>query len=382
MNTKPQTIVLVSDTVFDSNGVSRFISDMASISPKLGSVFVVLTSSSLQVFGRKRNVFNFKPFFSVRMPFYREQTLTLIPPFMTLFRRVRHLKPDVIHISTPGPLGVSALIIAKILGIKAVGTYHTDIPGYIYKNTQKKFVRDLTTLVMRLFYNRLDRVFVRSRSNLSLLEDSIKIRHDRLYEIQAGTNTTIFSPRFRIEHFWSAYGIDEDTLKMLYVGRLSNEKNFSLLLKLFEKYRSISDRNICLIVIGEGELLAERELFRASAIYLMGRKGGEELSKIYANSDFFLFPSITETLGQAVMEAAASGLPCIVSNEGGVTQTIENGENGYTLDVNDEALWLEKIDLIVRNEQLRLAMGREARKRMENCSIEASCKKFLEQHRF
>lgn len=382
MNTKPKNIVLITDTVFDSNGVSRFISDMAKYAPEFGSRFSVITSSPLREYGASNNILNIKSLLSIQMPYYKEQSISLIPPFWKILRKVRELKPDVIHISTPGSLGISAIIIARLLGVRAVGTYHTDFPGYMYKNTGRKSVLKVATWYMQIFYHRLDRVFVRSKQNLKLLEEDINIDARYLAEILAGTDTDAFSPSFASQSIWENYGIDKEAVKLLFVGRLSVEKNFDLLLELFQRYRTGSNKEVILVVVGEGDRLKERDTLKEQGVFLLGRKEGEELSSIYASSDLLLFPSVTETLGQVVMEAAASALPAVVSTVGGVTQSVEHGVNGYCIDVEDEMLWLEKIDELVCNETLRREMGREGRKKMEQRSIKASCEQFLQQHDF
>ncbi len=382
MNTKPKNIVLITDTVFDSNGVSRFISDMAKYAPEFGGSFSVITSSPLHEYGLSNNILNIPSLLSVQMPYYKEQSISLLPPFWKILAKVKELKPDVIHISTPGSLGISAIIIAKLLGIKAVGTYHTDFPGYMYKNTGRKSVLKIATWYMQIFYHRLDRVFVRSQQNLKVLEEDINIDCKYLAEIRAGTDIEAFSPRFASEAIWESYDIDKEAVKLLFVGRLSVEKNFDLLLDLFKRYRTSSDKEVVLVVVGEGDRLKERDILKERGIFLLGRKEGEELSRIYASSDLLVFPSVTETLGQVVMEAAASGLSAIVSTIGGVTQSVEHGVNGFCIDTEDEMLWLEKIDELVCNKALRTEMGRAGRKKMEQRSIKASCEQFLQQHDF
>jgi glycosyltransferase involved in cell wall biosynthesis len=382
MNTKPPNIILISDTVFDSNGVSRFIHDMVKFAPAFGSRFTVITSSPLEAYGCSENILNLKSLMSVRMPFYKEQSISVIPPFWTLLKKVRAFNPDVIHISTPGSMGFCALLIAKMLHIKVVGTYHTDFPGYMYQNTKKEFVLAATRAYMRFFYQKLDKVFARSQQNMKILETEIHVNSEKLVEIRAGTDIDAFSPRFASETIWDTYGIDRGAVKLLYVGRLSVEKNFDLLLELFQRCRANCDREVILVAVGEGDRLKEKELLKESGVYLLGRKRGEELSRIYASSDLFVFPSVTETLGQAVMEAAASGLSAVVSNQGGVIQNVEHGVNGYCIDVNDEMQWLEKMDELICNETLRREMGKSARLLMQERSIEASCEQFLEEHCF
>jgi glycosyltransferase involved in cell wall biosynthesis len=252
----------------------------------------------------------------------------------------------------------------------------------MYQNTKKEFMLTATRGYMRFFYQKLDKVFARSQQNMKILETEIHINPENLVEIRAGTDIGLFSPGFASETIWERYGIDKSAVKLLYVGRLSVEKNFDLLLKLFQRCHANSDKDVVLVAVGEGDRLKDREQLKERGVYLLGRKNGEELSRIYASSDLFVFPSVTETLGQAVMEAAASGLSAVVSNQGGVIQSVEHGVNGYCVDTNDELQWLEKMDELICNETLRREMGRSARVKMEGRSIESSCEQFLKQHDF
>lgn len=374
------SIVLVSDTVFDANGVSRFIQDAAAIALRHGIDFTVLTSSPLGADNSAENIINTKPFLAVQMPFYKEQFLTLVPPFLTLYREVKRLRPDVIHISTPGPIGFCALTIAKLQRIPVAGTYHTDYPAYLEKNTGNRMVGLITRQVMRLFYRRLRLVFSRSLGFLPVLHEEIKISNEHTAFLKPGTDIQRFSPRHRDQGIWQSYGIGEESLKLLYVGRLSREKNFLFVISCFKALQKRTSRKIELIVLGEGDLSQDEAVKGSDAIHLLGVKHGEELSALYASCDLFVFPSTTETLGQAVMEAQASGLACVVSDQGGVKEMVKDRQSGFTLGVDDEECWIRQLSLLVENDALRLQMGEKGRELMQSQSIEGSFRIFIRYH--
>lgn len=377
MDTK---VLLISDTVYDANGVSRFIQDMAAQSRSGDGRFAVLASSPLAEAVSEENMTNIRPFWYIRMPFYKEQYLTVIPPWLKMSRFVRTHKPDVIHISTPGPIGVCAMLIAKRHGIPVAGTYHTDFPAYMRKQMNLQSAEWITRQFMRFFFKRMRRVFSRSKQYLDILNRELGIEKEKLLFIPPGTDTQRFSPAHRTAAIWPRFDIRSDSFKLLYVGRLSVEKNFLFVVEVFERLQSRMNRPLSLIVVGEGALAEPVSRKRNSHIHLLGVQKGEALSALYAASDLMLFASVTETLGQVVMEAQASGVPCIVSDRGGVTDIVEDGETGYCLSVDSLELWCEQIKGLIEDAPRRERMGKAAFEMMQQRSIAATYRDFMRAH--
>jgi len=377
MNTR---VLLISDTVYDANGVSRFIQDMAAQSRSNGGHFSVLSSSPLGPETPEKNITNLRPFWYVRMPFYKEQYLTVVPPWWKMYRFVKTLRPDIIHISTPGPLGLCAMAIAKRFGIPVAGTYHTDFPSYIRKQIDLGFAESATRRFMQLFFHRMQKVFSRSRLYMGVLERELDIHASRLEFLPPGTDTATFSPRHRDDEVWARFDVRSDSIKILYVGRLSVEKNFMFVVELFEALQASCAVPLSLIVVGEGALAETVSRKRNSHIHLLGLQRGAALSQLYASSDLMLFASVTETLGQVVMEAQASGLPCIVSDEGGVTDIVEHGVTGYCLPVKNKEQWAQKGRRLIEENALRKRMGETATRQMQARSIAQTYARFMQVH--
>jgi len=376
------SIIHVSDTVFDTNGVSRFIQDMARHARDEGMEYTVLTSSPLAPDELPDNIVNLRPPLSIRMPFYKEQSLTVIPPLLGFYRILKKYKPDVVHISTPGPLGVTALAVAKLMGIQTASTYHTDFPSYMLRNSGSSLVGKITLWVMRLFYRRMSLVVSRSHGYIDILKESLGISAEKILFLRPGTDTQRFHPEHRQTKIWSQYGINESSIKVLYVGRLSVEKNFQMAVDVFKSFCTLYGADADFIVIGEGEAFERKKEYAEYHIHLLGKKAGEELSSLYASSDIFLFPSTTETLGQAVMEALASGLPCIVSDRGGVTENVRDGLNGYTLSVDNASAWIDALRTLSYDIELRARMAVAAFEGIQHRSIQKSFHAFIEAHQF
>lgn len=372
-------ILIVSDTVFDDNGVSRFIQDMASESVKKSKELTVLTSSPIQREEISPNIINLKPFLSFKMPFYHELFL-VIAPFMLFLKTVKELQPELLHISTPGPVGIMALYASWKYSIPFVSTYHTDFPSYIYKITKNKMLKKLMTWYMQFFYKKAKLVLTRSNAYTSVLKTNISISSNKIRSLRAGTDTNKFHPKYKTDGLWSQYGIKGDSIKLLYVGRLSAEKNFEWLIFFFmNNIQLMREKNIELIAVGHGKALKKSKEFKKNSIHLLGIKRGEELSRIYASSDIFITPSVTETLGQVVLEAMASKLPCIVTNEGGPPLFVTD-KCGYSLKFGNDTSWLEALTSLADSKELRDAMSEESFQRIKKFSIESSFDEFWEIH--
>ncbi len=321
-------VCLVSDTVYDLNGVSRFIQDYCQEARKHKKDFYVISSTSKKHYEEIENIFNIKPIFKIKMPFYNSLDL-VIPNFFKIKNKIKELNPDLLHISTPGTVGLCALISAKILNIPVVGIYHTDFPSYMYKNTKSKFVKKITLMYLKFFYKSFTALFSRSCEYIDIIKKQLAFKEEDLYILKAGINIENFDKSYKNENIWEKYDIKKNDFKVLYVGRLSVEKNVDLLI---EHWKKLKIENAKLILVGDLEFELERKEELKNIVFL-GRKQKSELSQIYASSDCFIFPSTTDTLGQVVLEALASALPVIVTNSGGPSSFVKN-EFGYVVDIN------------------------------------------------
>lgn len=381
---KQLKLSLFSDTVFDINGVSRFIQDLAKEAHRREEPLSVITASPLAPPLAAEGITVIDHWAAMTMPHYPTQFL-VFPSLRQLKAHFQNTRPDVVHISTPGPVGWNAMRYARKYKHPVTSTYHTNFPQYTLDITKSRLLYRLTLSLMRAFYRRCDLVFTRSKEYIAILEEEIGIPKEKIIFLNPGIDTQKFNPSFRNETLWERYPeISEDTVKLLYVGRLSEEKNFPFLLELFQAFqerRQIGQPGVELIVLGEGVFLEEEDYRRALGIHMLGVKRDVELSELYASCDLFVFPSVTETLGQAVMEAQASGLPALVSDRGGPQSVITPGETGYVLSVDDPAPWVDMIDSLCNNMALRKEMGQKAHIKMREKSFAKSFDTFWNIHK-
>jgi len=200
------------------------------------------------------------------------------------------------------------------------------------------------------------------RSQKGISQQKIKL-------LPRGVDTNRFNPSKRNGYF-ERYPAVKTGLKLLYVGRVSKEKNLHVLANAFKMLVQLMD-NVTLVIVGDGPYLAEmQETMSGTPCVFTGYLEGEELTAVYASCDLFVFPSTTDTFGNVVLEAQASGIPVIVTDEGGPRENIIPGETGLVVESDHELSLLEAIHGLLSDPQRLRLMGNAARQYMESRSFE------------
>ena len=177
-----------------------------------------------------------------------------------------------------------------------------------------------------------------------------------------GVDHNFFTPTKRINHYFQQkYGIKENNI-LLYVGRMAPEKNIDLVLKTFHSLPSDIKKDAHLVMVGDGPLFSMLSQTYREKVTWTGFLEGEELAKVFASSDLFLFPSETETFGNVVLEALASGLPVIGANAGGVGNIIEDGKTGFLCEPSNREVFVMQTANLLENHLLRNSFADAARK--------------------
>jgi glycosyltransferase involved in cell wall biosynthesis len=377
-------IALFTDTLADVNGVSRFIRAAAAHASNVH----VFTSTRLEC-PRAANIHVVPPLVSRPMPGYATIDVVLPSP-RDVHVAADRLGPEVVHVSTPGPVGLIGRRYAIKRGLPLVGTYHTDFPAYIEHLFDDVLMTRATSEYMRWFYGPFDLVLSRSSAFAPALAE-VGIAGDRVASLRAGMDTEAFHPRHRDDggEVWREIpGARSGSIKLLYAGRVSTEKNLAMLARIWPRIRGECGRrgvDAQLVVVGDGPFRAalERQLAGQDAVFA-GFRQGRELSTLYASSDAFIFPSATDTLGQAVMEAQASGLPAMVSDRGGPSGVVMHERTGFVLPVpparDAERLWCEAAVSLLTSPELRARLGASAREHLAPMTIAASLEHFVELH--
>ena len=345
----------VTDTFSDVNGVAYTIRMFTAKARERGWPITVMTSlETLPDAGPE--VVNFKPVGSFSLPEYDSQKL-VFPPFLDVVEAMERGNYFETIISTPGPMGLTALLAGRLLGLRLAGIYHTDFPKYVKCLTQDEVLEQLAWRYMQWFYGQMDTIYVPSEYYRRQLTDN-GFEEDKLKVLPRGVDLVRFNPRKRDPHFWTAYGLNGN-LKLLYVGRVSKEKNVRILIDAFKAVRETTP-DLDLVVIGGGPELEGLRRQAPANVYFTGFLQGEALSTAYASADLFVFPSDSDTFGNVVLEAHASGLPAIVSNQGGPAEIVRRHGSGLAVDVRTPASLGAGILDLVRNSDRRAEMSRRA----------------------
>jgi glycosyltransferase involved in cell wall biosynthesis len=366
---------LFTDTFDETNGVCRFLRDIGGQARRQGRKLTIMTCAE-PVESSERRI-NFLPLASYALPCYPEIRLNL-PPLLDVLKRAEQEQFDVIHVSTPGPMGLCGWLVSRMLRAPLVGTYHTDFPAYAEQLTGDARVARGTAQYMQWFYGRMDRVLARSRTYGGSLNE-MGISSARIGLIQPAIDAEKFACGDKAESQWRSYGVEQPH-RLLYVGRVSVEKNLGMLVEIFRRVSKIR-RDVALVIAGDGPYRQQmQQELGALPAYFLGKRDDRELVQLYQNADLLLFPSQTDTLGQVVMEAQACGLPVLVSEEGGPREIVDDELSGRVLSGSDAAAWVAAIDELLDDQALRLRMSRTAAQRATRFSMERCFQQFWADH--
>jgi glycosyltransferase involved in cell wall biosynthesis len=359
------------DTLEDVNGVATTIRKMTAAGAAAGKELIVITSrNELTVDGIP--IKNFRPIGEFELPEYELQKLSF-PPILQMLDYIQRERFTEVIISTPGPIGLTALLAAKMLNLQTSGIYHTDFPQYVRILTEDSFLESVTWRYMHWFYGQLDTVFVNSEEYRG---SWIKRGFDpeKLKIFPRGLDTQLFRPTRRDPGFFEKFGARNGRIRLLYVGRVSREKDLDL---LGEAYRRLRDEglSIQLCVVGHGPYSREFSESLPEALFT-GYLTGKELAAAYASADIFVFPSTTDTFGNVIIEAQASGVPVIVSDSGGPKELVENNRNGLITKSHDVEDLIRAIRELVADPERRKRMGDLARESVIDWTWPTAFRKF------
>jgi glycosyltransferase involved in cell wall biosynthesis len=311
------------------------------------------------------------------LPLYPDQELAL-PPLLEILRWADEQQFDVVHVDSPGPMGLAGWIVAKMLHVPMLATYHTDFPAYIRDYTGDHRLSVVTESYMRWFHGQAATIFTRSRAYESNLRQ-MGLREQGIVMIPPGVNTEKFNHRHRDENLWQRLGVKEPR-RLLYVGRIAVEKNLAMLCRVFRSLCA-TRKDTALVIAGGGPFMSRmKEELADLPAYFLGCQNDAQLSPLYSSADLFVFPSRTDTLGQVVLEAQSSGLPVLVSDEGGPREMMDDGVTGRVLPATDETCWVNQIGALLDDEPLRHRMSRSAAMRAGRFSLAKTFSGFWEEH--
>lgn len=290
----------------------------------------------------------------VPLPGY--QTLRVGAPAGAVLRRqwTRH-RPDVVYVATEGPLGWSAVRSATRLGIPVFSGFHTNFHGYA-KHYGAGWLRFLISIYLRWFHNRTAGTFVPSRE----LRDQLHRRGFRnLHVLGRGVDSQLFTPARRGRALRGAWGVAEEELVVLSVGRIAPEKNVELAIQTYRAMQQIS-RVRRFVLVGDGPLRRALQAAHPDLVFC-GVQTGERLAAHYAAADVFLFASETGTFGNVTLEAMASGLAVVAYDYAAARRHITDGVSGVLVPCGRAAAFMEAATRLASSPRALDEIRRQAR---------------------
>jgi len=308
---EPLRVALVADAVGGMHGVTHTLDEIRERG---------VPGFEVEVVGTDHNVDRrLSAVAEVDIPFYAGLKVG-VPSLPAIVETLAEGRYDLVHLCSPGPAGVAAAVIARVMDVPVLGSYHTELAVYAGLRTADPKLEFLARAAIAAFYDQCNVVLSPSPASDEVLR-SMGIAEERIGRWDRGVDIERFSPAKRDDELLPG------ELTVLYVGRLTKEKGADLLADAFLAARERDPRLHLCLAGGGPEEGALRERLGEHATFL-GWLEGDELARAYASADLFLFASRTDTFGQVLLEAQASGLPVIAVAEGGPCAIVEDGLTG------------------------------------------------------
>jgi glycosyltransferase involved in cell wall biosynthesis/predicted metal-dependent phosphoesterase TrpH len=352
----PKRVALVADAIGGVHGVTHTIERIR----ELG-----VPGYEVEVIGTDRNVDRrLSAVAEVEIPFYAGLEIG-VPSLPAMVEGLAEGRFDAVHVTAPGPAGVTAALIARIMELPVLGSWHTELGAYAGLRSASPELERGADMALSIFYRQCGRVLSPSPASDESLA-RLGIDWDAIGRWGRGVDTSRFDPGLRDQEWLrrktgsasASPAADPRTIKVLYVGRQTKEKGVELLADSFIRAHD-ADPRLHLLLAGGGpeeEMLRERLGDRAT---FLGWLGGDELPRVYASADLFLFCSRTDTFGQVLVEAGASGLPSVAVDEGGPSSIVLDGETGRLCDP-DPGMLAAAILQLADSPAWRAKLGRQA----------------------
>ena len=266
-------------------------------------------------------------------------------------------RPHLVHVATESTVGWSGRVWARAHGVPLVSSFHTDFPAYLagygFGGLETSIWR-----VLQLFHSRSRITFCPSSATRTQLRFWGFTQDLRIWS--RGVDTEMFSPEWRRQEIREEMAPGAEVV-LLYVGRLAPEKRLGILMKAFRRVREALGPRVALVLVGDGPWKDHLRQMAPEGVHFTGYRTGEALSRAYAAGDIFAFPSDTETFGNVVTEALASGLPVVAPRKGGVVDSVIPGETGILVPPGDPRSFGDALFRLATRDREREELARGAR---------------------
>ncbi|MBN1527938.1 MAG: glycosyltransferase [Thermoleophilaceae bacterium] len=318
---EPRRVGLVADGIGGMHGVTHTLDEIRERG---------VPGFEVEVIGTDANVDRRLPAVAdVEIPFYDGLSVG-VPSLPATVEALADGRYDLVHVCSPGPAGIAGALTAWIMGTPVVGSYHTELGAYAGLRSGDGTLQAGVEAALAAFYGRCEVVLSPSAPADASLR-ALGVDGGRIGRWDRGVDTARFRPGLRDESLLPG------EVTVLYAGRLTREKGADLLADAFLRARE-RDPRLHIVLAGGGPERAELEARLGPHATFLGWLDGERLARAYASADLFLFASRTDTFGQVILEAQASGLPVVAVADGGPLELIEDGRTGRLAPPDADAL--------------------------------------------
>ena len=380
-------VLFYSDNLDETNGIAN----------NLRNVIPYMRAHGMHAF-LAGNAFNTRPcgvvengycillprMFSMEQLGYANSELA-IPRVGPVLRLLKRYPVDLIEFETPSPGAWLVCFCAKVAGIKVFSHYRTDVPTYTKTLVKAKWMFHFVLWLMKIFYGMTKPVVSPCKDYADILTSQLKVPENQVQILPRGLPLEKFSRDLRGKGIWEKYNgatevvqSENRKVRFSFIGRISKEKNLEFLNGVWKKFAA-KHNDVELMYVGYGWYLEEiKKFFEGdNSVHFAGEQGGETLASLYADSDFFLFPSVTDTFGNVVVEAMSTGTPAIVSNYGGPHDIVMDEAAGRILPIDEDA-WLNALEearkLYLEQPKAYAKMRETAHERSLKYTMESSTK--------
>jgi glycosyltransferase involved in cell wall biosynthesis/predicted metal-dependent phosphoesterase TrpH len=355
------TLVLT-DTFDEINGVAGTMRRLAERSGQLDLPITVVAHGDAP--RQTRSLVRIPPLARLPVPAYGASDLSLgMPSLIDLLDVVESRGATAIHAATTGPMGLAGLLVAKATGLPFAVSHSTQLARYTLALTGDRLAAEAVRAASTWVYRNADAVFAPT-STIAEGLSAEGVLESRIRIFSRGTDTLRFGPTRRSWRMRRALARDRDAVIVLAVARLSAEKGLDRLIDAVELLQGEGLRvRLAIVGDGPGRPALERRV-RGRSHRLMGSMTGDRLAAAYASADLFCLPSDTETLGQVVLEAQASGLPAVVPAGSALAEQVVDGVTGLVAASSGAEQVADALRPLIVDATLRRRLSRGARELM------------------
>jgi len=376
MTTRPIRVALFPDSLNEVNGVANTCRNFVAYAQRTNSPMLLVCAGeatdvtqdgSVTRLSLKRGAISFALEKDLRFD------LALFRYYRRVVNELRNFNPDVVHVTGPSDIGMLGAAAAHDLGIPVAASWHTNVheyaarrsdrilPRWIKSSRRARLLQLIEDVSFKLsaFYFQVGRFHF--APNQELIEKLQSATHRPCSLMERGVDLATFSPAHRNR-------LEGRQIVIGYVGRLSTEKKVRSFSKLAQALRAAGHQNVKFVFVGHGH---EEQWLRQHIpdADFTGVLRGPALSRAYANMDVFAFYSETDTFGNVVLEALASGVPAVVTDKGGPKFIVDHERNGFIC--SDDEEFTNSVLRLVSSSTLRHDMAVAARQRAELASWDA-----------